>query len=154
MIAMFSDGTTRDVTAQAGWGHSGGITISKSGLITALNYGNFHVFHNNFCWLEPLRIPVRVMPEGAFMVTVHVAEEGGFRLDGAQVTGSSASGTVTADWWSGGVLAPVSGEVVVRVEKDGFVAQDKQLTVERDEVVDFELQRILTSPTASTASTR
>jgi hypothetical protein len=34
--------------------------------------------------------------------------------------------------------------VVVRVEKDGFVAQEKQLTVERDEIVDFELQRITT----------
>jgi hypothetical protein len=35
--------------------------------------------------------------------------------------------------------------VVVRVEKEGFVAQEKQLTVERDEVVGFELQRIITS---------
>lgn len=144
MIATFADGTTRDVTAQAGWGYSGAVTISKSGLITALSYGMGEVFHNAYRWLEPLRIPVRVMPEGGLMVTVRVTEGGGFWLDGAQVSGSSAFGTVTAasSCYGTYVLAPVSGEVVVRVEKDGFVAQERQLTVERDEIVDFELQRI------------
>jgi hypothetical protein len=141
MIATFSDGTARDVTTEAGWGYGGPITVSQSGLITARGYGNGKVFHNAFREFEPKVLEVRVMPEGSFMVTGRV-REGGFYVENARVTGTSTSGTLTTTSDDGGYkLAPVSGEVVVRVDRDGYVAQAKTLTVQRDEVADFELPR-------------
>jgi hypothetical protein len=142
MTATFSNGTTRDVTAEARWGYGGQVTISPSGLITAHGYGSGEVLHNAYRELEPKVIQVRVMPEGSFMVTGRVTEKG-VKVEDARVSARSTSGTVSTTSYVDGSyeLAPVSGEVVIRVEKDGYVAQEKPLTVQRDEVADFELPR-------------
>jgi hypothetical protein len=142
MTATFSDGTTRDVTAEARWGYGGQITISQSGVITARGYGRGHVFSNTYRNFEPNVTEVRVMPEGSFLVTGRV-REGGVKVEDARVSGTSASGTVTTMSYVDGAyeLAPLSGEVVIRVEKDGYVAQAKTLIVQGDDVADFELPR-------------
>jgi hypothetical protein len=78
----------------------------------------------------------------SFRVTGRVTE-GGVRVEDARVSAASTSGTATTTSGVDGgyALTPVSGAAVIRVEKDGYVAQEKQLTVQRDEVVDFGLPR-------------
>lgn len=142
MMVTFSDGSTRDVTAEAGWGYGNAVRVSPTGLVTAIAYGTGEVIHNAYRGLGPNPMLVRVVPEGSFIVTGRVAE-GGFKVEDARVSARSAAGTaMTASLEDGRYeLAPVSGDAVLRVEKDGYVAQEKKLNVQRDETADFELPR-------------
>jgi hypothetical protein len=111
--------------------------------VTARSYGIGHVIHNAYKEFQPNPMVVRVLPEGSFIVTGRVTEGGGFKLADARVSASSASGTATATSIDDGsyVLAPLSGDAVLRVEKDGYVAQERKLNVQRDDVANFEVVR-------------
>ena len=143
MTVTFSDGSTRDVTADARWGYGGAVIVSPSGLVTARSYGIGQVIHNAYQHLQPNPMEVRVLPEGTFIVTGRVTEGGGFKLADARVSASSAFGAATATSGDDGrfVLAPVSGDAVLRVEKDGYAGQERTVNVQRDEVANFEVVR-------------
>ena len=142
MMVTFSDGSIRDVTAEARWGYGNAVRVSPMGLVTAIAYGTGEIIHNAYRGLGPNPMLVRVVPEGSFIVTGRVAE-GGFKVEDARVNARSAAGTAATTSWEDGryELAPVSGDAVIRVEKDGYVAQEKKLSVQRDETADFELPR-------------
>jgi hypothetical protein len=70
-------------------------------------------------------------------------ERGGFSLEEAQVSAMSAYGTVTTTSFEDGsyTLAPVSGDAVIRVAKEGYVAQERKLNVQRDDEANLEVVR-------------
>lgn len=142
MILAFADGSTRDVTAEARWGYGGAITISPGGLVTARSYGVGQIIHNAYRELGLNPIPVRVLPEGSFIVTGRVAE-GGVKVVDAWVSARSASGTATTTSSDDGsyTLAPVSGDAVIRVDREGYASQERKVSVQHDDVANFDVVR-------------
>ncbi len=141
--ATFSDNTSRDVTAEASWSVIAGgmVAITGPGLITATGYGLGNV-SAIYLTVEGRR-QIRVVPAGAFLVEGWVLALGkGFPgLAQATLEFSSRSGTYrTTTNESGHYFLPAAGETTMRAARDGFRAQVKQITVEHDESVDFELQ--------------
>jgi hypothetical protein len=141
----FSDNTSRDVTAEASWvGQEGLIAITGPGFMRAIRYGTGtvnarYLAVNAAAW-------VRVAPAGAFLISGSVTAAGGFRLPQARVEVSSRCGTQsTMTGELGDFVLPAEGEATMRVERDGFRAQVKTMTVGTDERVDFELQRLETA---------
>lgn len=142
----FSDNTSRDVTADASWtviAAGSMVAITGPGLIRATGYGLGNV-SATYLTVEGKR-HIRVVPAGAFLVEGWVMPQGtGFpALAQASVEFSSRSGTYrTTTNESGHYFLPAAGETTMRAERDGFRAQVKQMTVEHDESVDFELQHL------------
>jgi hypothetical protein len=139
--ATFSDSTSRDVTAEAAWTviPGGMLAITGPGLITALGYGPANVSATYLTVVG--RRQIRVVPGGAFLVEGFVWALG----KGAQANleFSSRAGTYrTTTNEIGHYFLPAAGDTTMRVERDGFLAQVRQMTVEHDESVDFELQPI------------
>ena len=150
----FSDNTSRDVTVDASWTVIAGsmVAITGPGLIRATGYGLGNV-SATYLTVEGKR-QIRVVPAGAFLVEGWVMPQGrGFpALAQASVEFSSRSGTYrTTTNESGHYFLPAAGETTMRVERDGFRAQVKQMMVERDESVDFELDPIETADDLSGA---
>jgi hypothetical protein len=140
-IVTFSDGTTRDVSSTAGWGmdRPGVASVGRSGLLVAQAYGqcNVTVRYGSVS----ARAPVRVAPEGTFLLSGHVFEETGLPLWQARVSIPSSTGDLkTSTSWNGAYTLPVRGEVDVRAEMDNFEAQVKRVTVLQDEALDFHLK--------------
>jgi len=73
--------------------------------------------------------------------------EGGFGLPQATVEVTASWGRNSATTDSNGNYTGLKawGDVTLRAEKEGFSTQVKQLTVEQNQVVNFELQRVETS---------
>jgi hypothetical protein len=143
MMVTFSDGSTRDVTANASWGYGGAVSVSPSGLVTARSYGMGEIIHNAYREVQPNPMLVRVLPDDSFIITGRVAE-GGVKVQEARVSARSASGTATTTSSGDGgsyELAPVSGDAVIRVEKEGYIAQERKVNVHGDGVADFDLAR-------------
>ena len=150
MMVTFSDGSRRDVTANASWSGGGAVSVSPSGLVTARSYGMGEIIHRAYREVQPNPMLVRVVPDGSFIITGRVAE-GGVKVQDARVSARSASGTATTtsgtattmSSFDGGSyeLAPVSGDAVIRVEKEGYVAQERKVNVHGDGVADFDLAR-------------
>jgi len=72
--------------------------------------------------------------------------EGGFGLAQAtvEVTASWGRNSTTTDSSGNYSGLKASGDVTLRAEKEGFSAQVKQLTVDQNQVVNFDLQRVET----------
>jgi hypothetical protein len=66
--ATFSDGTTRNVTAEAGWSadHTTVVSVQR-GLVTGVALGKCNV--TVVCNGRSARVPVRVAPEAVFLLT-------------------------------------------------------------------------------------
>ena len=142
----FSDNTSRDVTVDASWSASGAVAIVSPGLIKATRYGDGS-FTASYLSVSAGRL-MRVQDPGAFLIDGLVSAAGTFfpGLAQARVECSSDSGTyttMTSD--SGWYFLPASGETTIRAERVGFVTQIKQVTVEHDLSVDFELQPVETA---------
>lgn len=141
----FSDNTSRDVTADASWTRIPGsaVEITGPGLIRATAYGLANVSATHLTVQGQKHI--RVVPSGAFLVEGYVWAEGPISLPGlaqANVEISSRSGTYRAATNRGHYFLPAAGETTIRAQADGFRAQVKQMTVEGDESMDFELQAL------------
>jgi hypothetical protein len=122
------------------------VAMTGPGLITATGYGLGNV-SATYLTVEG-KSHIRVVPAGAFLVEGWVLAQGkGFPgLARAIVECSSRSGPYrTTSNESGHYFLPAAGETTMRAERDGFHAQVKQLIVERDESVDFELEPIDTT---------
>jgi hypothetical protein len=140
--ATFSDGTTRNVTAEAEWvmDHPDVVSVSpRGGLLTAGSWGQCYVTVQ-FASLSA-RQQVRVVPEGMFLVTGRVTDGAGSPVPQARVELTSSDGLLNRFTNSQGMYAhPARGDVVLRVEKDGYEVQVRPLTVTRDEQANFELR--------------
>jgi hypothetical protein len=142
----FSDNTSRDVTAEASWTGSGAVVITGPGLIAAARYG-VGTFSVSYLSVTGGSL-IRVVPSGAFLVEGLVLAQGqGFPgLPQASVDISSRSGTFRTTTNEGGwYFLPAAGETTMRVERTGYRAQVKRLTIEHDDDIDFELQLIETA---------
>jgi hypothetical protein len=144
VTATFSDGTTKDVTAAAGWSCSNcppGVVSVSAGLVTALGYGSGEI--QAVYAAHTARLAVRVAPEGAFLVTGPVTDGGpNFWLPDARVEAASAAGTYsTTTGTTGWFTLPGVGAVTFRVSKDGYEDAVTQVTVDHDQRVTLDLRR-------------
>jgi hypothetical protein len=144
-MVTFSDNTTRDVTGEASWvGHEGVITMTGPGVFTAERYGAGSVSATYRTVNGTAQI--RVAPAGAFLIAGSVTAAGGFRLPEVRVEFSSGCGMhhTTTDM-SGNYVLPAVGPATMRAEREGLRGQVKQMTVQTDGRVDFELQTLDTA---------
>jgi hypothetical protein len=144
VTATFSDGTTKDVTAEAAWSCNGcpqGMVSVSAGLVTAAQYGSGEIRATYNGMVQS--IAVRVAPEGASLVTGPVTDGGpNFWLNDVRVEATSASGTYrTTTGTSGWFTLPGAGTVTLRASKDGFDDAVTQMTVDHDQQVTLGLQR-------------
>lgn len=147
-IAGYSDGTAREVTAEAQWSSSDNdplsavVRVISPGLILGERYGQGDVRarYASERGTASASTPVRVVPDGAFLVTVAVSDHG-FATDAARVQVTSPAGTfsATTDLW-GVVSLPAVGEAMVQVDKAGFRTITKSLTVTGDQNIEVVLQ--------------
>jgi hypothetical protein len=141
VTATFSDGTTKDVTAEAAWSCPPGVVSVSAGLVTAVGFGSGEIraaSAGHASW-----IAVRVAPEGAFLVKGPVTDGGpNFSLHDARVEATSASGTYsTTTGSSGWFTLPGAGLVTLRASKDGYDDAVVQVTVDHDQQVTLGLRR-------------
>jgi hypothetical protein len=139
--ATYSDGTTRTVSSEANWSvdHSDIVSIDRRGLLTARGYGQCYVTAT----FESVsaRVPVRVMPEGMFVLSGRLSDESGLPLASAHVRATSSQGELSASTNREGLYTlPARGDTEVRAEMDGFESQTKRLTVTGDLTLDFRLR--------------
>jgi len=143
VTATFSDGTTKDVTAEAAWScqNCPGVVSVSAGLVTAVGHGSGEIG----AAYRGLRqsTAVRVAPEGAFLVKGPVTDGGpNFYLHDARVEATSASGTYsTTTGTSGWFTLPGAGLVTLRASKDGYDDAVVQVTVDHDQQVTLGLRR-------------
>jgi hypothetical protein len=141
LTATFSDGSTRNVSTEAGWSvdHPNVVAVSLGGLLTARGYGQCYVTARYGALSA--RAPMRVIPEGMFLLSGRVTEESGVPLRQVQVSVTSSAGEMSTSTSQDGVYQlPARGDVVVRAVIDGFESQVRRLTVAQDEGLDFQLR--------------
>ena len=143
--ATFSDGSTRDVTAEVRWASRDTrvVAIRPGGQLTATGYGRTIVDAFHPAGGPSARADARVLPEGMFLVS-GVVREGPFELPDVEVSITLPDTTLiraTTDA-SGSYRLPGQGDVVVRAEKAGYSREEKTATVDRDIAVLFELDRL------------
>ena len=144
-IATLSDGTTRDVTALAGW--SGGtrpgdnarvVSVTQAGLLTAVNFGQTTVAVQ---YDARATVPVRVAPDGAFLVEGTVTDAGR-KVERVTVEATSALGAYSTTTGTSGVFVlPGAGAVTLQASRYGYNAAVRQMTLDRDEQVTVDLQQ-------------
>lgn len=140
---------TKDVTAEAQWRTwSGVLTVISPGVLRAERFGRDTVFVT-YGSLQT-RVEVRVLPEGAFLVTglIYEASGGGpwsgIAVTQARVRVESIAGTFsTIVENKDGILwgVPALGETTVHVEKDGYCTLTVPMTVGAEVDYWFELTR-------------
>jgi hypothetical protein len=138
-IATYADGTTRNVTEEAQWTSGGAVSVSGHGLVLAQAYGRGTV-RATYRTSTSADIQVRVAPDGAFLVTVGVIEQG-YEAHGAhvQVTSPAGAYSATTTIWAP-VCLPAAGDARVLVEKGGFLTITRSITVTADQDIEFVLQ--------------
>lgn len=142
--ARYSDGTTKDVTAEASWSSPGELTgvsvlsVISRGLIRGERSG-WGMARADLGGEHSATARVRVAPDGVFLLTVAVSDR--YATDAARVQVTSPAGTfsVTTDLW-GVVVLPAAGDATLQVEKEGFRTITMSLTVTTDQSVDVTLQ--------------
>jgi Carboxypeptidase regulatory-like domain len=142
----FSDGSTRDITAQVYWRSNDlhVVSLRADGQLTATGYGTTDVIAAYPSAGGPsTRASARVMPEGMFLVKGVVTGEGQFRLSNVAVSVTWADGTVirTTTDEAGIYRLAGRGDIVVRAEKTGYSPEEKPVSVSGDVDVPIELDR-------------
>ena len=144
--ATFSDGSTRDVTADVRWasGDARVVTVQSGGQLTGTGYGRTIVTAFHPAGGPSARADARVMPEGMFLVSGRVTGEGHFELPDVAVSVTLPDTTVvrTTTDEVGRYKLPGRGDVVVRAEKVGYSPEELPAAVDRDIEVSFELDRL------------
>jgi len=141
LTSTFTDGTTKDVTAAAiWWSDDQGVFAVWKGLVTATRYGRSELKISYGS--AALLLPVRVLPEGAFLVTGYVRNAGA-GLEGVRVTATSPMGAFDAVTDAKGhYVVPGIAAVTLRAEKYGFEPEVRQVTVGQDSAIDVDLRTV------------
>jgi hypothetical protein len=143
--AAYSDSTTQDVTAEALWssmtevpGVVGVFTLISPGVIrgNVHGWGTIRAEYGR----KSATAPVRVAPEGVFLLTVTVSDHG-YATDAARLSLTSPAGTfsATTNVW-GVAFLPATGSATLQIEKQGFRTTTRSVTVSTDQTVDVVLQ--------------
>ena len=143
-VASLTDGTSRDVSAEAAWRsfNTAVATVSARGLLTAVGLGRTGVSAQYQGRLSTA--DVLVLPSGTYILRGTVAEPGPVPIGEARVEvidGPHAGRSATTNRFSGTYeIYGLSGNLSVRVTKDGFVVDTKSVSLTENRVLDFELR--------------
>jgi Bacterial Ig-like domain (group 2) len=123
VIGHYSDATTKDMSPTAHWSVSNitVITVSSTGLVTALDLGRAGVFVS--AGGRSVNVPITVLPIGTYIVGGTVTEAGNVGLANARVDllgGAMDGRSMTADSYGRYAFVGVSGVQQVRAMKDGY----------------------------------
>ena len=147
-VALYSDGSTEDVTSQTQWRTSNGdvLSVSSSGSATGNKPGEATVstvYAGRFQQLS-----VMVLPPGTYRLSGKVVESGlpvsGVAVDVTAGQGAGLSTTTDANGFYG--LYGVAGDVQVQVSKAAYVAQSRALNVTANTVADFQVTTVNPEP--------
>ena len=138
-VARFSDGTERDVTADAVWSSTQAqIATVEGGLITGRALGRTSIRATYQSRNAVLNIVIR--PAGTFIVNGTVREPGPLNVDAATVTVvGSPAGPVTTNFSGFYELFGVVGTVTIRVSKAGYLDLTTTVTVTGDQRLDLDI---------------
>jgi hypothetical protein len=143
--ATFSDGTSTDVTREAGWSSSLAYvaTIDSSGVVTARGLGVTPIFVR-YPITSPSRFADRqisVTPAGSFALSGRVREPGAGSISGARVlhvdTGQATDSRADGYFVFGGL----TGRPRLRVTKEGY--EDAETDGVQNTLFDAPLQRVI-----------
>lgn len=143
-VASSTDGTSRDVSAEATWRSSNPAvaTVSARGLLTVVGLGRTGVsalYQGRLSTADVL-----VLPSGTYILRGTVTEPGPVPIGEARVDvidGSHAGRSATTNGLNGTYeIYGLSGTLSVRVTKDGFVVDTKSVSLTENRVLDFELR--------------
>ena len=131
LISYLSDGSTQDITAGANFvaGSPEVVDVTRSGLATALAYGEGQVSGNNGTLWNSREIVV--VPDGTYRVVGQVIEEStGVPVGGAQVESVGAPVPATLTDLTGQYrLYGVAGTGRLRISKQGYVTKELDLSI-------------------------
>ena len=139
-VARFSDGSERDVTADARWSSvNSRVASAAAGMLTGLALGRTIIFANYPAKFASLTIVVE--PDGTFIVRGNVTEPGNVVVESAAVEVLSGQPSqVTTNSVGFYELFGVSGTVTLRVSKQGYVDDTRTLTVTQDQTQDVQIK--------------
>jgi hypothetical protein len=116
--AALSDGSTRDVTAEARWGSSDtSITVSAAGVVTVAHFGRSTVFATY--QTKTGTVTVNATPDGTFVLNGRAREPGLSGVTGVTVR-ETASGAVTLTDGEGFFTLASMTSAHLAFEKQGF----------------------------------
>ena len=151
-IASWSDGTTRDVTAEITWtsANPSVVTVSSSGLATAIGFGVARINAkypppNGGIW----QATISVTPAGTFAVAGEVREPGQGALAGVRVL-EPVSGTSTLTNQSGAYTLSGLAGTHLRFAKDGYEPGERDIAP--DNTASMGMQRIVRMAAGETAT--
>lgn len=141
-VARFTDGSERDVTAEARWTSTQPqIAEVNAGVITGRALGRVVIRATYQSHDSSLAIVVK--PAGTFILSGNITEPGPVSVDSATVTVLGGSlNPVTTDSLGFYEVLGVSGRVTLRVSKPGYLDDTRTLTVTQDEKLDVQIRPI------------
>jgi len=141
-VARFTDGSERDVTAEARWSSSQPqIATVDAGVITGHAIGRTGIRATYIA--QDAFLTLIVKPEGTFILSGNITEPGPVSVDSATVAVLGGSlNPVTTDSLGFYEVLGVSGSVTLRVSKPGYLDDTRTLTVTRDEKLDVQIRPI------------
>jgi hypothetical protein len=138
-IATFTDGTTKDVTAEAYWLVSSGVASASAGLVTALGYGGGTLTVS--IGGAHATVPLRIVPDGAFLIQGKVTDQGA-PVAGVKVEATCAAGCYAAVTDAAGAFSlPGAGDVTLKISGEGYQVSTTQVAVSGDRQVAIALDR-------------
>jgi hypothetical protein len=140
-IASQSDGSKRDVTAEASWESSNAkvLQVTAGGIATGVSSG-MAVAYSRFEG-KVGRHEVLVLPRGTYRLMGRVLESG-LPITGATVSviaGRAAGLSATTDSDGGYALYGVVDEIQIRASKEGYESQVQSILVQAEQTFDFDL---------------
>lgn len=154
-IASFSNGTSREVTAEARWGsvNSTIATVSHAGLLTAVALGRTVVYAEYQSRFDS--VEVVVIPAGTYILSGTVVEPGPLPIGDATVEvvdGPHAGRSATTEGNRGRYeIWGLSGLLSMRASRPGYIMDTRTVSVTANSAQNFELRPMLPSlPVAGT----
>jgi hypothetical protein len=142
-VARLTDGTERDVTAEATWTSSQPqIATVEAGVVTGRALGRATIRATYMSRTASLRMVIQ--PAGTFVLTGNIIEPGPVNVGMATVTVVGGSNQVTASSSGFYELFGVSGTVTLRVSKSGYLDQTTTLSVTQDQRLDLQIRPVST----------
>ena len=135
--ATYSDGSSKNMTSSVQWGATNAavVTVSRGGLVTAVDFGKTTVYGTTPGISSNLVITV--LPDGTYIVSGRVTEAGNLSVTDAriEVIGGPMNGRAAMTDQSGRyAFNGVAGVLQVRATKGGYVAATQNVTGDSEQV--------------------